>query len=248
MELTKRLTQLTTYIEPGMTVADVGTDHGYVPIYLVKNGISASVIAMDVNKGPLEKAKNNGTAYGVHQEVTYRLSDGLSALNKGEVDCILIAGMGGKLIQSILAADLEKSKSFQRMILSPHRDLEALRQWLDDKQFIVIEEDMLEEEGHFYPIIVIESTRRAIPFVDDKEFIAFMGTEGQDHINRLYWRYGKYLLLKKHPVLKKSVSKEISAKEKLQKELIAKGVKERIKELNADLIDGKKVLAWLESK
>ena len=101
-KLSKRLACVAGIINPGGVLADIGTDHGYLPVHVAKNNIASKVIAMDVRKKPLEKAAENIKLYGVSQKVELRLSDGLYKLAENEADTITICGMGGKLIQSIL--------------------------------------------------------------------------------------------------------------------------------------------------
>ena len=107
LNLSDRLRLIAGLIKKGSKVADIGTDHGYLPIFLVKSGITDRVIAMDVRKGPLKKAEDNTRAFCVSDQIELRLSDGLAALEKGEADTVTISGMGGRLIQSILTNGME---------------------------------------------------------------------------------------------------------------------------------------------
>ena len=102
MELSKRLYAVAGLVTEGASVADIGTDHGYVPIYLVKNKIASKVIAMDINKGPLERARMHIIGHGLKGQIETRLSDGLKMVNPGEVDAMIAAGMGGALVIKIL--------------------------------------------------------------------------------------------------------------------------------------------------
>ena len=102
MELSKRLQAVADLVSDGRTVADVGTDHGYIPIYLIQSGKCARAIAMDVNKGPLQRAKDHIEEQGLSCQIATRLSDGVQHLEAGEVECIVIAGMGGALTIRIL--------------------------------------------------------------------------------------------------------------------------------------------------
>ena len=107
MELSKRLQTVAAAVTPGHRIADVGTDHGYVPIYLVKNGLCPSACAMDVNKGPLARAAEHIGQEGLSDKIATRLSDGLAGLAPDETDTVVIAGMGGELILRIVP-DSEK--------------------------------------------------------------------------------------------------------------------------------------------
>ena len=118
LNLSDRLRLIAGLIKKGSKVADIGTDHGYLPIFLVKSGITDRVIAMDVRKGPLKKAEDNTRAFCVFDQIELRLSDGLAALEKGEADTVTISGMGGRLIQSILTNGMEKLDKSTRLIVS----------------------------------------------------------------------------------------------------------------------------------
>ena len=107
MDLSIRLKTIVSMIEECDSVVDVGTDHGYVPIYLVKNGVIKTAIASDINRGPVEKARKNVHLNNVSEQISCRLGSGLSTVNRGEAQIAIIAGMGGNLIRDILEADLD---------------------------------------------------------------------------------------------------------------------------------------------
>ena len=102
MELSKRLTKVASLVTEGASVADIGTDHGYIPIYLIENQIAARAIALDINKGPLERARMHIVGHGLKGQIETRLSDGLKEVKPGEVDTMIAAGMGGGLVIKIL--------------------------------------------------------------------------------------------------------------------------------------------------
>ena len=137
LNLSDRLRLIAGLIKKGSKVADIGTDHGYLPIFLVKSGITDRVIAMDVRKGPLKKAEDNTRAFCVSDQIELRLSDGLAALEKGEADTVTISGMGGRLIQSILTNGMEKLDKSTRLIVSPQSELREFRIFLKEKGFLV---------------------------------------------------------------------------------------------------------------
>ena len=107
MELSKRLYAVAGLVTKGASVADIGTDHGYIPIYLIEQGISPKAIALDINKGPLERARMHIVGHGLKDRIETRLSDGLEAVMPGEVDTMIAAGMGGGLIIKILTEGKE---------------------------------------------------------------------------------------------------------------------------------------------
>ncbi len=130
--------------------ADVGCDHGYVSIYLVQNKISEGAIAMDVRKGPLAMAAGNVAECGLTGAIETRLSDGLSQLTEGEADSLVIAGMGGKLMMSILDRKDLVSLGIKRAVLQPQSDIELFREYLRDKGYIIEDERIVYEDGKYY--------------------------------------------------------------------------------------------------
>ncbi|MCF0134631.1 MAG: SAM-dependent methyltransferase, partial [Blautia sp.] len=123
MQLSLRLKAIADLVTPGNRLVDVGCDHGYLPVYLVQESIIPSAIAMDVRKGPLERARANIRMYGYEAFIKTRMSDGLAELRAGEGETLVIAGMGGPLMESILAAKPEVRESFREMILQPQSDI-----------------------------------------------------------------------------------------------------------------------------
>ncbi len=150
MNLSKRLTAVAGLITKGNSIADIGTDHGYIPIYMAQNGFTAKALAMDVNEGPLERAAENINRYNVDKIVSTRLSDGLAKLNEGETDTIVIAGMGGLLTIKILSSHMHVAKSSKELILSPHSDVSLVRRFLAENNFCIVDEVMVFEEEKFY--------------------------------------------------------------------------------------------------
>ena len=153
LKLSRRLSTAASMVTPGNTVADVGCDHGYLPIMLVREEIVPSAIALDVRPGPLSRAKTHIEDFGLTSKIEARLSDGLSALSAGECDTLVIAGMGGPLIEKILGNDPEKAQSFKEMVLGPQSDVPHFRHWLYENGFSIIDEAMVREEGKYYPLI-----------------------------------------------------------------------------------------------
>ena len=156
MELSKRLIKIASYVEPCKTVADIGTDHGYIPIYLVKNNICEKAIASDINKGPIEKAKTNVRFEGLSKSVECLLGPGLKPINLGEVNGVIIAGMGGNLTRDIILEDIEKVKLYDFLILQPAQNPEVLREYLYNNSFEIINEDLIFDEGKFYELFKVK--------------------------------------------------------------------------------------------
>ena len=152
MELSRRLNAVANMISRDNKVADIGCDHGYVAIYLRENNISPRVIALDINKRPLAKAREHCDKYG-YPEIETRLSNGLDALEIGEVDTVVCAGMGGKLVIDILAKSLDKVRKLRECIIQPQSDIEYVRRKLREMDIQIIDEDFIYDDGKFYPIL-----------------------------------------------------------------------------------------------
>ncbi len=137
-------------VTPGNVTADIGCDHAHTGIFLVQKGISPRVIAMDLRPGPLDKARENVASEGVSDKVVLRLSDGLDAFTPGEADTILISGMGGPLILSILERNPDKALSASELILSPQSDVEEFSEGIKKLGFSITETRIVEEADKYY--------------------------------------------------------------------------------------------------
>ena len=202
IRLSKRLQTVVSMVTPGNSVADIGCDHAHTGIFLIQSGTSPRVLAMDLRKGPLEKAKENVTGAALSDRIDLRFSDGLKALENGETDTILISGMGGPLILSIIERDLEKAKAAKELILSPQSDLEGFEEGLKNLGFVAREVRIAEEDGKFYFVY------RAVPKEKD-----ICGDDTEDLNNDLKILpadiYLKYL--SKEAETKKSVLKKLGS-------------------------------------
>lgn len=196
LKLSKRLSAVADMITKGSSVADVGTDHGYIPIYLALNGLCRYSVAMDINEGPLERARANIRSYGVENIVKTRLGDGLSSLMPGETDTIVIAGMGGLLTVRILEASPDKAHAAKELVLSPHSDLDAVRVFLARNSFAIADESIVKEDGKFYFVIRAVNGNSAVP-------------EGA----ALY--YGLPLLRRRDAVLREYLERELALRQKI---------------------------------
>ncbi len=156
MELSKRLNWIIEKLDKVEIIMDVGTDHGYIPIYLVKNNIAKKVIASDINKEPLKKAKINASLDGVLDKIDLRLGGGLFPLNNKEANAVIIAGMGGNLIRDILENDLNKVKNLDYLILQPAQNPEVLRKYLYNNNYEILEEDICLDENKYYEIFKVK--------------------------------------------------------------------------------------------
>lgn len=155
MELSKRLQMIANCVPKNThTVVDVGTDHGYIPIYLVKNKIAKKCIASDINVNPLNNAKNNIDRYKLGDCIDTRLGSGLSKIRTNEADVIIIAGMGGMLTIDILRDGLDLVKAVGLVILQAQSDIPSVRRYLHLIDFHIEDEKMLCEDGKYYTIII----------------------------------------------------------------------------------------------
>lgn len=155
--LSDRLRLIEDQIGEGDSVLDIGTDHGYLPVHLAETGKSGKIIMSDVSEGSLDKAKNDAAAYlGENYGISARLGDGLDVVSPGEVDTVVIAGMGGLLIRDILDWDLSKTRTFRKFILQPRNNSGPLRKWIYSVHGD-ISKDLLVLEGKHYPEIIVAS-------------------------------------------------------------------------------------------
>jgi len=191
MQLSERLLAAAGMVTKGNIVADIGCDHAYTSIYLCQEGISPRVIAMDVNKGPLQGAKVHVEEAGLAGQIDIRLSDGLQKLAPGEADAVLLCGMGGLLMIKILSDYPETTASLRELILQPQSEVEEVRHFLHKQGYEITKEHMLKEDGKFYVMM------RAVP-----------GIVPQSYETECDYLYGKLLLEEKNEVLKEYLNRE----------------------------------------
>ena len=218
MQLSQRLSSVASMVTAGNCLADVGTDHGYVPIYLYERNIIPQAIAMDVNKGPLERAALHIAESGAKEKIETRLSDGLTALKPGEADSIVIAGMGGPLMVRILSAHPEVTASAKELILQPQSEISEVRIWLYEQGYEIVEEHMVFEDGKYYPMF------KAVRNPQVKK------------LTELEYKFGRLEVLKEPEILKAFLVRELANKQaicqKLKEETTEKS-KDRAKEIQA---------------
>lgn len=155
IKLTDRLQVLADQIEEQETMADIGTDHGFLPIALWERQICPHVILIDVSPGSLEKARQTGQLSHPGERFDLRLGNGLQVLEQGEVDAVVIAGMGGILMTEILGEDLKKTRSFRKLVLQPRSGQGRLRHWLFHHDFQIIKESLVQEGKHICEIMTV---------------------------------------------------------------------------------------------
>ena len=211
MELSKRLYAVAGLVTEGASVADIGTDHGYVPIYLVERGIASKVIAMDVNQGPLNRARMHIVGHGLGDRIETRLSDGLARIRPGEVDTVIVSGMGGPLTIRILQEGKEVADQLNALILQPQSEICRVRRFLTENGYRIEQEDMVLEDGKYYTVMrVVHGTKE--PY-EEWEYL-----------------YGKRLLEARHPVLLEFLKRELHIKESILEQLAGRSGSESARE------------------
>lgn len=164
LELTPRLGQIAAWVRPGAHLADVGTDHAYLPVWLTLQGRVASAIASDLRLGPLNRARDTGRRYGVEERITYRLGNGLAAVAPEACDTIVIAGMGGENIAQILQRAPWTADGRHTLLLQPQSRAEALRRFLAEHGYAIAREALVRDRGFLYPVIEAGAGRCISPW------------------------------------------------------------------------------------
>ena len=151
--MTPRLLAVAELVKNSQTVADIGTDHAYVPVFLVLSGKCEKALAMDINNGPLLRAEENIKKFSLESKISSRLSNGLENVSDGEVDTVVIAGMGGILINNIIANDKDRLTSVKRFVLQPMTAVEETRKYLSENGFSIENERLAKEGDKIYTVI-----------------------------------------------------------------------------------------------
>ena len=205
MRLEERLKKIADMVPLGAKIADVGTDHAYLPLFLVKEGKVDYAVASDINKGPYLAAKEtinkSNLAPDLKDKISIRLGDGLKTLVKGETDVLIIAGMGGITIIDILKDNPDITESFKKMILQPMNAAEKLRQYLCENKWQITAEDLVlrKHQGNtIYQIIAFEKSETTSVKIDP-----------------VFYEIGPLLFANKHPLLKLFISEQISSLKKI---------------------------------
>ncbi|MGN0351186.1 MAG: tRNA (adenine(22)-N(1))-methyltransferase [Roseburia sp.] len=246
IQISNRLQEAAAMVKQGNRLADVGTDHAYVPIYLVQKGVISKAIAMDINKGPLERAEEHIANAGLGAYIETRLSDGVAALKQGEADTILIAGMGGGLVMHILEEGMEICQKTEELILQPQSELQQVRAYLRKHNFTILEERMVLEDGKYYPMMKV------------KYGVNEEGVTGDSHCKlepekvELYQviedKYGPLLLREQNAILWKYLKKEETLYRNIKRELeklpASEKITKRLEEVEQELIYIKEATEW----
>ena len=198
----KRMLAIANLVDNSKVLADVGCDHAYISINLLENGKAERIIASDLREGPLNIARDNIRLYGFEDRIETRLCAGLCGYEAGEVDTILISGMGGMLVKEILSESIDVVRRADTLILEPQSDLRVVRAYLKDIGFEIIDEDMLNEGGKYYQIMKAVKSKERMEVCDD------IGAMAENE-------FGPILIKKKHPVLLEFLKKRKNHFERL---------------------------------
>lgn len=203
-KLPKRLKAVAAKVPPGKTVADIGTDHAMLPLYLVQSGISLRVIATDVNKGPFQKAKAVVRLQGLEDHIDIRLGNGLTVFEPGEAEVIVISGLGGFTIVDIFEQSPDTLKEVETLVLSPATHECEVRKWLTKNNWLITDEDLVKDQDRLYQIIVA---------VQDKALADCKLTTHQG-LTDLEYEVGPIIIGEKHPLLKEYLETKLKKYEK----------------------------------
>lgn len=199
-QLSERLTRVASYISQGAVVADIGSDHAYLPCFLIHQKIASKVIAGEVAKGPYDSALNHVKEEELEDSITVRFANGLKAIHiEDDVDTITIAGMGGPLISTILEQDKEVLNSVSRLILQPNIHAKAIREWALLNKWALIAEEIVKEDDKIYEILVLEKGSMTL---SDSELL-----------------FGPFLLKKRSTVFQEKWNKEAKEWKRIQQAL-----------------------------
>ena len=198
----KRMLAIANLVDNSKVLADVGCDHAYISINLLEKGKVDRIIASDLREGPLNIAKDNIKLEGFEERIETRLCAGLCGYEAGEVDTILISGMGGMLVKEILSESIDVVRRADTLILEPQSDIRVVRAYLKDIGFEIIDEDMLNEGGKYYQIMKAVKSKERMEVCDD------IGAMAENE-------FGPILIKKKHPVLLEFLKKRKNHYERL---------------------------------
>lgn len=229
MRLKGRLLSVAEMVPPSRCVVDVGTDHGKLPVWLVKRGIAESAIVTDISAASLKKAEALIRAHGLEDMIEARVGDGLSVIHPGEADTVIIAGMGGVLIRDILKSAPQVTSTVKTFVLQPMKSQGLLRKWLVDNGYAIVDESLAREKDKFYEVMVVQ--------------------QGKQHIHHdVYYDIGYMLIKKQHPLLKEFIEYKMAKTAAIIEQLESRGTpdsKKELEEFKRKLEDYKGVYLWL---
>jgi len=233
IKLGPRLQAVASYVPVGAVLGDIGTDHAYLPVYLLQQKIIRKAIGVEKHKGPYESALQNVRSYGLAEWIDIRFGDGLKPLQKAEVDTLTIAGMGGTTILEILAGNPPVLEAVTRLILQPQGAEAQVRLSLLDQGWKIVDECLVEEDKRIYNVLCFSRlqglSRSCLEQKLDElaeEISHATGTSLNNVLNKdeslfanLFWQFGPLILLKKDQRLKYLLNDAIGHKQKIIQEL-----------------------------
>ncbi len=188
-QLSHRLSRVASHVPKGAVVADIGSDHAYLPCYLVAEGIADRAVAGEVVKGPFESAKKQVQQEGLEDKIVVRLASGLAAIEEADdVTAITIAGMGGPLIVSILEQDKARLAGVKRLILQPNVHAKAIREWAVTNGWRIIEEEIIEENSKIYEIVVLEPSDELVAYDEAELLFGPILMQERSDVFQVKWR------------------------------------------------------------
>lgn len=211
-------------------LADIGSDHGYLPIFLLKHDQINQAIVTDINSMPLENSKKNAEKYNVDERCDFRLGGGLSVLEENECDVISICGMGGDTIASILSNDLQIAYSAQKLILQPMTNQIVLRKYLVRNHFQITSEKIVKDKHLYYQIITAQK-----------------GDENNLYKEEIDFEFPKSLLYNKDRIMHQYILYKMKTEERILARLLKKGKSDLIQTCNDRLKNIKELIKYYES-
>ena len=229
MDLSERLKAIADFVKKNSIVGDIGTDHGYIPIYLIEEGISKRVIASDISRGSLEKAVENVEHAGLKDKIFCRLGNGLDTIKPYEIDTVIISGMGGILIKEILDSRKDVRDSINNFILQANIATDELRRYLIENGFEIVDEVLVKDSDKYYEII--QARKGVNPEYD-------------------FYKIGDKLIENRDPLLREFIEHKLKLNQAIIEDLLERpvdSVKDRIDFLEDENRKYKEVLVKIES-
>ena len=227
MRLSNRMHMVADLVMPGNVLADIGCDHGYLSVWLVREKRVSRAIAMDLREGPLAKAKESITFFHQNERIETRLSDGMDKLRPGEADCIVIAGMGGILMRDILQRGRECCALAKQLVLQPQSDPETVRSEIHNQGFYIADERACYEDGKYYVAFSCEKGEENVPYSETE------------------LKYGRILVERRDETYFRYLREELGKKEAMYQNLMKAGTvaaEQRIEKLTPELKELRNIL------
>ncbi len=198
LTISKRLKKIANYLPSDAYFADIGSDHAYLPVYVCKQNETARAIAGELNVGPYQSAVEQVRKWNLADRIEVRLGDGLSILSPAEIEQIVIAGMGGSLITTILDNGKDKLQRVSRIIAQPNINARNVRKWFYQNGYYLVDECIMEEDGYHYEIVIAEKTEREL-HLSEKEY--YLGPLILKNKNQPFYTKWSQVLHKKQNIL-----------------------------------------------